>query len=102
MGVRGYACRCLPLLPLAPSLGSTVALEMAARARSVPQLRSKWLLEPAWEPQWRLLPLDGGSLGSAVAPEMAARARSVLLEPVLEPHNARHGSSRLLAPNPQP
>jgi hypothetical protein len=27
-------------------------LEMAARARSEPQGRSKWLLEPASEPQW--------------------------------------------------
>jgi len=42
----------------ARSLGSAVVLEMAARAHSVQQWRSKWLLEPASEQQLNRLPLE--------------------------------------------
>ena len=67
-----------PTISTSSPLGSAVALETAARARSAPLGRSKWPLEPA---RRRRGARNGRSspLGSAGALDMAARAGSVRL-----------------------
>ena len=103
-------------------LGAAGALEMAARARSEPQWRSKWPLEPASDPlgrsksllepaseplgrsKWPFEPRRlrwgarigcSGLLGLAGALELTAQARSALLgraKSLLRPARARWGA----------
>ena len=90
------------------------ALDMAARARSEPQGRSRWLLEtarsePQWLSKWLLEPDLGAAgslemvararLGAAGALEMAARARlgaAGALETAVEPASEPQGRSKSL------